>query len=736
MQRISHYSQIAALRGITNSYAADKVLARNSANDGFEWTSVMTTGAVNTIVSTAIAANVLTFNTGVTLYVDPVLGSDTPVTGGARGYPNRPFQTIAAANTAASAYDTVILRPGLYDERNIGKDLVNHHWEIGARLVYTGTVAGSIYDASSRTGINGTMRMSITGYPDIKIDPDIAAAITGDFSLCEYVTLCMTTHSADAMFFENLRGELTDYDDGTGGTYDASLNASQYSGLIRQANGTVIAEFIEAKGGPGHVYWWNNGRGHVTGKYADGMKRGGTGLSWMFWYAVSGFNSTDGLDTPPTDADAYVNFDEVQPLRGTAVLYQDLGSGRSWTRLGHVRKPLVSDAGTPSMVAGSTIFLGEGKSYYETYKTEGSLTSTAVIQASSPGGSWVWAQKVTGYTGVGVLCNGGRPHVQVQHVEDAGSMEALYKGFDCTAFVEIMDGKGGANCTKGAWVESGTHTITGRLDVSANASSTALVNTGGIAELMSGSSLSSGASGLDINTTSTTGIGVTILHDGVAHDGTKVDGNTPSYPDWFHGVSPGERGLAVLAATTAAGARTEIGAAAIASPTFTGTPAGPTAAPGTDTTQLATTAFVQAAVAALSATVTSALAGKQPLNANLTSVAALSTTSFGRSVLEAANMAALQTLAGIVRNTATLNFDLSASLNVGTEDLTMTVTGAAVGDEVLLALPPATMTEGGAEFVQFTGFVSAANTVTLRATDVSNSFNLASGTYGATVIKR
>jgi hypothetical protein len=41
------------------------------------------------------------------------------------------------------------------------------------------------------------------------------------------------------------------------------------------------------------------------------------------------------------------------------------------------------------------------------------------------------------------------------------------------------------------------------------------------------------------------------------------------------------------------------GAAPLASPTFTGTPAAPTAAPGTNTTQLATTAFIQAAVAAL-----------------------------------------------------------------------------------------------------------------------------------------
>lgn len=47
------------------------------------------------------------------------------------------------------------------------------------------------------------------------------------------------------------------------------------------------------------------------------------------------------------------------------------------------------------------------------------------------------------------------------------------------------------------------------------------------------------------------------------------------------------------------------GAAPSASPTFTGTPAAPTAAPGTNTTQLATTAFVTAAVATAPGTVTS-----------------------------------------------------------------------------------------------------------------------------------
>lgn len=46
---------------------------------------------------------------------------------------------------------------------------------------------------------------------------------------------------------------------------------------------------------------------------------------------------------------------------------------------------------------------------------------------------------------------------------------------------------------------------------------------------------------------------------------------------------------------------TDVGGALLASPAFTGVPTAPTAAPGTDTTQLATTAFVEAAVAASTA---------------------------------------------------------------------------------------------------------------------------------------
>ena len=87
--------------------------------------------------------------------------------------------------------------------------------------------------------------------------------------------------------------------------------------------------------------------------------------------------------------------------------------------------------------------------------------------------------------------------------------------------------------------------------------------------------------------------------------------------------------------------------APLASPALTGTPTAPTAAGGTNTTQLATTAFVTAALAALinaapgaldtleelaaalgddadfAATMTAALAGKQPVDDELTAIAGL-----------------------------------------------------------------------------------------------------------------
>lgn len=79
---------------------------------------------------------------------------------------------------------------------------------------------------------------------------------------------------------------------------------------------------------------------------------------------------------------------------------------------------------------------------------------------------------------------------------------------------------------------------------------------------------------------------------------------------------------------------------------------------------------------------------------------------------------------------ASLNFPSVAA--AGQQELTITVTGAAVGDAVVLA-PPAAPEAG----LVWSGRVSAADTVTVRVTNVTAApIDPAAATWGAQVIKR
>jgi hypothetical protein len=84
-------------------------------------------------------------------------------------------------------------------------------------------------------------------------------------------------------------------------------------------------------------------------------------------------------------------------------------------------------------------------------------------------------------------------------------------------------------------------------------------------------------------------------------------------------------------------------------------------------------------------------------------------------------------IAKVLSATDTLDFGNTATLT--STDLTITVTGAAVGDSVAIGLPAAPDANGC-----FTGWVSAANTVTVRFNNYSaGSIDPASATYRATV---
>lgn len=102
--------------------------------------------------------------TNLTVYVDALYGNDST---GLRGYKNLPFQTIVAAVTAASNGDTIHVRPGTYNEIDLigAKTSINFHFELGAKVIYTGAGTDAIFDATGCT----TLRVTGYGYFDNQV---------------------------------------------------------------------------------------------------------------------------------------------------------------------------------------------------------------------------------------------------------------------------------------------------------------------------------------------------------------------------------------------------------------------------------------------------------------------------------------------------------------------------------------------------------------------------------------
>ena len=163
-------------------------------------------------------------------------------------------------------------------------------------------------------------------------------------------------------------------------------------------------------------------------------------------------------------------------------------------------------------------------------------------------------------------------------------------------------------------------------------------------------------------------------------DGTAAPAHTVPEATVAHGVSARDytEPQTHLAATT--GVHGVTGAlAGLSSPAFTSTPTAPTATPGTSTTQIATTAFVAAAVTAASGhSATTSLAFTSPIT------------------------------------------------NGTTAALTMTVTGAVAGQAVTLGVP-ATFNAGLIAY----GFVSATSTVTVVVANLSGA-DVTPGTISVT----
>jgi hypothetical protein len=194
--------------------------------------------------------------------------------------------------------------------------------------------------------------------------------------------------------------------------------------------------------------------------------------------------------------------------------------------------------------------------------------------------------------------------------------------------------------------------------------------------------------------TSTTGgtIAPNLLIAATDSSGNVIDGVANVISRTLTGFTVGAN-TAIVAGDTILGAfakaQGEIAARAlIASPTFTGTPLSTTATPGTNTTQIATTAFVTAAVTA-------------------------------------------NNTAKVLTATATLTFP--STLTGTSNDQPITVTGAAVGDNVIVNGEALTNSVG----TSYTAWISASNTVQVRFNNYSivGAITPASGVFKVTVFK-
>lgn len=92
---------------------------------------------------------------GNTLYVDAVNGNNSTAT-----RTSGAFLTLTAAKTAAQSGDTIVVRPGTYNDTDLLKNGVNWHFEAGAIVTASGLVG--IFDDTA-SGANGAIISQIGG---------------------------------------------------------------------------------------------------------------------------------------------------------------------------------------------------------------------------------------------------------------------------------------------------------------------------------------------------------------------------------------------------------------------------------------------------------------------------------------------------------------------------------------------------------------------------------------------
>jgi hypothetical protein len=285
---------------------------------------------------------------GNTVFVDGVFGNDTT---GTRQNEDQPFLTLGAAKNAALSGDTIIVRPGTYNERNLLKNGVNWHFIVGAIVSYNGSSAGYIFDDSS-TGSNGAVTSTISGEGRF-LSASSANAATGVLQITNPSTVI------------NFAGEYAyATNSSTGSPTTMMLIEGSISARIRKIELLTNAQNTAA-------VTWQGGSAFIE---ADEVTAGGPGLgaSYCIW------------SIPPSipSGQFYVNARLIQNLlsSGVCIYTQGNSTQRTWVTANQI---LCTNG--PSIIALS------GFTYVTAEKILGQITAYTPLNARL----YVTAQKLS-----------------------------------------------------------------------------------------------------------------------------------------------------------------------------------------------------------------------------------------------------------------------------------------------------------------------------------------------------
>lgn len=543
-------------------------LSTDGTLSGDSATAIPTEFAVKTYIDTN---SVVPYISGKTLYVRSN-GND----GTAIAYrEDLAYATIAAAKAAATSGDLIDIGPGTYNERNLLKPGVHLNFRAGAKVAYTGNAAGGIFDDSS-TGANAAVTCRITGYGEFTNISTSASNATQVFKLTN--TSSIITADFYRAYAENTSGGVAI----TINAFDGTFNCN--------------AQYIEQLGGStGAALFWGNGPCHVVAREINVLNGAANASAYGIWSGGSG----------TAYGQLYVN---VQSL--------------DCRQTGTSARPFYINCDTAS------------RHWLYAHQIIGNGTVSNLAVSARTGFIYIFAEKITG----GIGTSGGSAanlYVNVQKLAcPSGYTDPLINLGGTNKYSNWTIGQiDDANVAAGqsiVSVSNGVHQLN-EMDMKRTVTGDGVAVSGG-ALILKGTNISGIASGFDLNqsggtltvlgcsynSANTSGT-ITLGDPTLAALGTAAFKNTGTSGavvpllNAANTWASGQIFVAPVLGTPASGTLTNCSGlpesgvvnltsdlalkAPLASPALTGTPTTPTAGGGTNTTQIASTAFVTAAVA-------------------------------------------------------------------------------------------------------------------------------------------